>query len=267
MRKKANLGPINTIVRTSLLFVLKLKQQAQIQPNPQINFTFHSPPKTFFCKFSVFTTPRPHPSRIPKSQISKFQNLPLVPSSLVIKKRGKILYIFDFLSHQKKFKNKNTEICLLPPNSKLQNHNQINQNTLGAYPTTINKHSSQTHLFQNHFVNIVLLPLGSLSLIPTSMEANKENIIVPLPCLQKPIYPFLPIPPSSKKPIKRKLRKPLADITNLFQPTHALQYYCLFLASVSVYAANNSRKRKGFGGESDIPVQVTCSKSLRMGFR
>ncbi|KAB2612591.1 hypothetical protein D8674_034907 [Pyrus ussuriensis x Pyrus communis] len=69
---------------------------------------------------------------------------------------------------------------------------------------------------------------------------------------------------------RRRMRKPLADITNLYICTNSVQFPCrtsLSLSSSSVSisvstSASISTKRKSL-----LPVASPNSKSLRMGFR
>lgn len=150
---------------------------------------------------------------------------------------------------------------MLPPNFK--DTKQIKSRHFARLPNTIKintktrNQNPKPHFCGHNHIDVVLLPFELY--FPISMEANKENII---PRSQKPRNPFRPIPPSSKMAVKRKLRKPLADITHLCQPTDGCP------VSVSVSAACHSRKRKSFrGGESGVPLQIASSKSLRMGFR
>ncbi|KAL6321859.1 hypothetical protein AAG906_035560 [Vitis piasezkii] len=75
---------------------------------------------------------------------------------------------------------------------------------------------------------------------------NKENIP---PFSSKQTHPVLGITPSATKTIRRKFRKPLADITNLFNSV----------------CAPSSRKRKA-AGDTD-PMQSTLFKALRRDFR
>ncbi|KAL9454629.1 hypothetical protein AB3S75_010100 [Citrus x aurantiifolia] len=100
------------------------------------------------------------------------------------------------------------------------------------------------------------------------MEHDKEN--VPPPLISSPVAVSAPAP-SFKKSFKRRLRAPLADISNLFNS----------YSSVSVQTNSNqasdrnvcfllppsfSRKRKAADQEIGS-TEGTCAKSLRMGFR
>ncbi|KAM3697538.1 hypothetical protein ACB098_06G120700 [Castanea mollissima] len=97
---------------------------------------------------------------------------------------------------------------------------------------------------------------------------NKENI--------PPTKHTNPVPvnvQSFKKSTKRRiLRKPLADITNLFNNSAQLRAdqessNSLVPTMFASACAPNSRKRKAIELEEIDPIQVTSSLSLRMGFR
>ncbi|KAK4577736.1 hypothetical protein RGQ29_028022 [Quercus rubra] len=99
---------------------------------------------------------------------------------------------------------------------------------------------------------------------------NKENIPP-----SKHTNPVTVNVQSFKKSTKRRiLRKPLADITNLFnnsaqlradqESSNSLVPTCTTFASA---CASRSRKRKAIELEEIDPIQVTSSMSLRMGFR
>ena len=94
---------------------------------------------------------------------------------------------------------------------------------------------------------------------------NKENIP---PFSSKQTHPVLGITPSATKTIRRKFRKPLADITNLFncspQSASASHDGPQLPPSVAV-CAPSSRKRKA-AGDTD-PMQSTLFKALRRDFR
>jgi hypothetical protein len=94
-------------------------------------------------------------------------------------------------------------------------------------------------------------------------DRNKENI--PPFSTKKQNDPVSANAPSSKKTNKRRLRKPLADITNLFhdsvQPCSGQETVFLLLSP----AASNPRKRKATKNIGS--TQLASSKSLRMGFR
>ncbi|KAJ9678973.1 hypothetical protein PVL29_021018 [Vitis rotundifolia] len=96
---------------------------------------------------------------------------------------------------------------------------------------------------------------------------NKENIP---PFSSKQTHPVLGITPSSTKTIRRKFRKPLADITNPFNPSpqsasaSASHDGSQLPPSVAV-CAPSSRKRKA-AGDTDS-MQSTLFKALRRDFR
>ncbi|GAV75989.1 hypothetical protein CFOL_v3_19465, partial [Cephalotus follicularis] len=99
--------------------------------------------------------------------------------------------------------------------------------------------------------------------ITLSDNYNKENIP---PFSPKQANPVPVNAPSFKKipTCKRRFRKPLADITNLFNnsvsSSSTQESISLLLSSPPVsVCAPNARKRKAVGSSS--------SKSLRMGFR
>ncbi|RVW46769.1 hypothetical protein CK203_084500 [Vitis vinifera] len=96
-------------------------------------------------------------------------------------------------------------------------------------------------------------------------RGNKENIP---PFSSKQTHPVLGITPSSTKTFRRRFRKPLADITNLFnsspQSASASHSGSHLPPSVSV-CAPNSRKRKAVGDTDSM--QCTLFKTLRRDFR
>ncbi|KAG6661595.1 hypothetical protein I3843_03G178900 [Carya illinoinensis] len=80
-----------------------------------------------------------------------------------------------------------------------------------------------------------------------------------------------PVPVNSqslKKSSKRRTRRPLADITHLFNysaPLSVNQERDTLPPSIPSVCASNSRKRKAM--EEVNPVQLASSRSLRLGFR
>lgn len=96
------------------------------------------------------------------------------------------------------------------------------------------------------------------------MANNKENI-PPFPANKtNPI----PAPaPSFKKTFKRRLRRPLADISSLFDISAQESDFTLSpLSSVSVCINSNPRKRRATE-DPDLREEMSSAKSLRMGFR
>lgn len=132
-----------------------------------------------------------------------------------------------------------------PPKQKIKNHPTL------QIPLTFSTSTSQIHTFT------------------TTMEAiafsdhNKENI--PPFSTKKQTDPVSATAPSSKKTNKRRPRKPLADITNLFYDSVQQSGFLLLSPSASL-SASNPRKRK-LATRNIGSTQVTSSKSLRMGFR
>ncbi|KAJ9686195.1 hypothetical protein PVL29_015205 [Vitis rotundifolia] len=94
---------------------------------------------------------------------------------------------------------------------------------------------------------------------------NKENIP---PFSSGQTDPVLGTTPFSTKTIRRRFRKPLADITNLYNssPQSASASHCdsQLPHSVSV-SAPNSRKRKAV--DDTDSMQCTLFKTLRRNFR
>lgn len=99
---------------------------------------------------------------------------------------------------------------------------------------------------------------------------NKENIPPFLPANAKPSKNPLPENGSSAKKCKKIIRlkrKPLADITNLYQSRLPLALPSSTLrpsSSVTDSAVLNPRKRKANSNENETGSN---SRSLRMGFR
>ncbi|KAM3745359.1 hypothetical protein ACB098_06G120800 [Castanea mollissima] len=98
---------------------------------------------------------------------------------------------------------------------------------------------------------------------------NKENIP---PFSTKRANPVPANALSSKKTNKRRLRKPLADITNLLydsvQPSSVPEsVYLLLSSSASSVSLSNPRKRRAIPKTGSVKVATSNSKSLKMGFR
>lgn len=106
------------------------------------------------------------------------------------------------------------------------------------------------------------LPIPSTSF--TKMPNNKENI----PPFSTNKKTPLPLPaPSFKKTFKRRLRKPLADISKLFHiSAQETDFPQLPSSFVSVCSTSNSRKRR-VTEVLDLGEGTTGAKPLRMGFR
>ncbi|KAK9225198.1 hypothetical protein WN943_010239 [Citrus x changshan-huyou] len=97
------------------------------------------------------------------------------------------------------------------------------------------------------------------------MEHNKENVPPPL---ISPVAVSAPAP-SFKKSFKRRLRAPLADISNLFNSSVSVQTNSNQASDRNVcflLPPSFSRKRKAADQEIGS-TEGTCAKSLRMGFR
>ena len=111
--------------------------------------------------------------------------------------------------------------------------------------------------------------LSSMEGIAFCNRNNKENI----PSFStKRTSPVPANALSSKKTNKRRLRKPLADITNLFydsvQPSSVPEsVYLLLSSSASSVSVSNPRKRRAILKTGSVQVATSNSKSLRMGFR
>lgn len=111
--------------------------------------------------------------------------------------------------------------------------------------------------------------LSSMEGIAFCNRNNKENIP---PFSTKRTNPVPANALSSKKTNKRRLRKPLADITNLFydsvQPSSVPEsVYLLLSSSASSVSVSNPRKRRAILKTGSVQVATSNSKSLRMGFR
>jgi hypothetical protein len=93
---------------------------------------------------------------------------------------------------------------------------------------------------------------------------NKENIPPPNNTNPVPVN----VQSFKKRNKRRMLRRPFADITHLFNNSaqiRADQESISLLPTFASVCVSNSRKRKAV--EEVDPVQVTNSKSLRLGFR